>query len=166
MVPPPPLPLLQGAYKEHMSLLLSDNCAWLSRLVNVFLLEFNASAMRLEVRNLIHGVWNHASREQQSNIFHMLTSKVEKAPAYGVNAAELMELIAFVLIKIDSEDFKHELKGSGTAWYGRMAYFIFSFGNIYKHLSWAEPGAGDTLKFLPLPYSWKFSGPGWLLPRI
>lgn len=96
------------AFSAAIRSILDDGT--LSRLVNVFLLEYNTESVRQEVSNFLRWLWLSCSPPDRQSLFDMLSSKVPRLPSYGKNAAEFMDLLSVVVTEVAKKTTASEVK--------------------------------------------------------
>lgn len=87
-----------AAFSAIVSGLIDDGT--LSRLVNVFLLEYNTVSVRQETSNILKWLWASCAPPDREKLFDMLSSKVPRLPSYGKNASEFIGLLSFVVTEV------------------------------------------------------------------
>eukprot|EP01105_Mastigella_eilhardi_P001440 TRINITY_DN1173_c0_g1_i1.p1 TRINITY_DN1173_c0_g1~~TRINITY_DN1173_c0_g1_i1.p1 ORF type:complete len:2168 (+),score=563.64 TRINITY_DN1173_c0_g1_i1:2610-9113(+) len=96
----------EGEMKQHAAKmraftaqLLSDTdfCTGvLPRLIDAFCLNYNSSSVRSETCLFIRGLWEHCPEEQRKLLYRLVWGRMQQAPAYGRNAAQFLDLLAFL----------------------------------------------------------------------
>ncbi|XP_057522070.1 auxin transport protein BIG [Amaranthus tricolor] len=79
----------------------------LRQFIDCFLLEWNSSAVRVEAKCVLHGIWQHGKQYFKENMLRVLLGKVKCLPMYGPNIAEYTELLTCLLGKVPDVSSKH-----------------------------------------------------------
>ncbi|KAH3761904.1 auxin transport protein BIG [Pelomyxa schiedti] len=80
----------------------------LSKLVNVFVLDFNNSAVRIEACSYIKGFWQMSPPDKKKVISNLLWEKMPQAPAYGRNSTQFVELLISLVSQSPEAGVGHE----------------------------------------------------------
>src|SRR3990167_5023614 len=80
----------------------------LSRFINLYLLEYNNSSIRKEIRNIINWMWFHSNQEEKDIIYGILSNKITTLPSYGRNSAEYIELLGFIISDMDHKRYTND----------------------------------------------------------
>lgn len=80
----------------------------LSRFINLYLLEYNNSSIRKEIRNIINWMWFHSNQEEKDIIYGILSNKITTLPSYGRNSAEYIELLGFIISDMNHKRYTND----------------------------------------------------------
>ncbi|XP_010525132.1 PREDICTED: auxin transport protein BIG [Tarenaya hassleriana] len=78
----------------------------LRQFIDIFLLEWNSSAVRMEAKSAIYGLWHHGRPSFKESLLAVLLQKVRHLPAYGQNIVEYTELVTLLLGKAPENNTK------------------------------------------------------------
>lgn len=81
-------------------LLTSITTDVLSRFVKTFLLETNMTAIRWQAHSLLYSLWLNFNQEQRLSMVRVLWSLWNSVPKYGRKAAQYVDLLGFITLKI------------------------------------------------------------------
>ncbi|XP_068642658.1 auxin transport protein BIG [Aristolochia californica] len=103
-----------GSEKAYMDMepavyIFSDkDGSTLRRFIDLFLLEWNSAAVRLEAKCVLYGVWHHGKQQFKENMLKVLLEKVKYLPVYGQNIVEYTELLIWLLGKVPEGTLKQQ----------------------------------------------------------
>ncbi|KAG9448547.1 hypothetical protein H6P81_008512 [Aristolochia fimbriata] len=80
----------------------------LRRFIDLFLLEWNSAAVRLETKCVLYGVWHHGKQPFKETMLKVLLEKVKSLPMYGQNIVEYTELLIWLLGKVPEGALKQQ----------------------------------------------------------
>ncbi|CAI9109909.1 OLC1v1009837C1 [Oldenlandia corymbosa var. corymbosa] len=69
----------------------------LKQFVDLFLLEWNSSSVRVEAKGVLNGIWHHGNQPFKETMLTVLLQKVKSLPMYGQNITEYTQLVTSLL---------------------------------------------------------------------
>lgn len=96
---------INGHDKVHLDMELAveqlgtEDGKVLRNFIDMFLLEWNATSVRFEAKEVLHGAWNHGKHSFRVLLLTSLLEKVPLLPSYGQNIVEYTDLLTWLLAK-------------------------------------------------------------------
>ncbi|KAI5665767.1 hypothetical protein M9H77_15620 [Catharanthus roseus] len=81
----------------------------LRQFIDLFLLEWNSSSVRVEAKCVLFGIWHHGNQSFKETLLAVLLQKVKSLPMYGQNIVEYTELVTSLLGKASDSSSKQQI---------------------------------------------------------
>lgn len=81
----------------------------LRQFIDLFLLEWNSSSVRVEAKCVLFGIWHHGNQLFKETLLTVLLQKVKSLPMYGHNIVEYTELVTSLLGKAPDSSSKQQV---------------------------------------------------------
>ncbi|XP_027153889.1 auxin transport protein BIG [Coffea eugenioides] len=81
----------------------------LRQFIDLFLLEWNSSSVRVEAKCVLNGIWHHGNHPFKEKFLTLLLQKVKFLPMYGQNIIEYTQLVTSLLGRTPDSNSKQQM---------------------------------------------------------
>ncbi|XP_058115199.1 auxin transport protein BIG [Magnolia sinica] len=96
--------------EQAVEIFSDKDASILRHFIDSFLLEWNSSAVRIEAKCVLYGIWHHGKQPFKETMLVALLEKVKSLPMYGQNIVEYTELLTWLLGKVPDTSSKQQDK--------------------------------------------------------